>query len=92
MLANNFFSFHIDYIGLFKLGKTSDERIMNFERLIDKNFIENKSTVLVPTYSYSYTKKETYDMLNSESDVGYVTEELRKRWWKSGFLDKRNIF
>ena len=29
MLANSFFSFHIDYIGLFKLGKTNDERIRN---------------------------------------------------------------
>lgn len=79
MLANSFFSFHIDYIGLFKLGKTNDERIRNFEKIIGKHFLENNSTVLIPTYSYSYTKKETYDMLNSQSDVGYVTEELRKR-------------
>jgi aminoglycoside 3-N-acetyltransferase len=26
-------------------------------------------------------------MLNSESDVGYVTEELRKRWWRVRTVD-----
>ena len=73
MLANNFFSFHIDYIGLFKLGKTNDERIGNFEKAIEEHFLDNGSTVLIPTYSYSYTKKETYDMRNSQSDVGSVS-------------------
>ena len=79
MLANNLFSFHIDYIGLLRLGKTNDERINNFQKLISDHFINNGSTILIPTYSYSYTKKETYDMQNSESTVGYVTEALRKK-------------
>jgi len=87
MLANNFFSFHIDYIGLFKLGKTSDERINNFEEIIGKHFLEKNSTVLIPTYSYSYTKKEIYDMINTPSDVGHVTEALRKNWCYARTID-----
>jgi len=87
MLTNNLFSFHIDYIGLFRLGKTSDERINNFEKIIDKHFLDNGSTVLIPTYSYSYTKKEIYDMRNTSSDVGYVTEALRKNWCYARTID-----
>jgi aminoglycoside 3-N-acetyltransferase len=78
-MTNRIFSLHIDAIGLFRLGKTNEQRLGAFENLLDEHFIKSDSTALIPTYSYSYTRNKTYDMRNSPSDVGFVTEYLRQR-------------
>ena len=61
MLPSKFFSLHIDFIGLFRLGKTNEERIQNFEKTIGEHFLDNDCTVVIPSYSHSYTKKEKYN-------------------------------
>ena len=80
MLENNLFSLHIDALGIFKLGTTNEERVQRFKGMVKDYFLDNGSTVLIPSYSYSYTKKEVYDMRSTKSDVGYVTECLRDSW------------
>ena len=77
MQTNRIFSFHLDLIGLFRLGRSNEERIKSFNNLIDQHFVDKGSTVLIPTYSYSYTSGETYDVNNSVSKVGFVTESMR---------------
>lgn len=70
-------SIHMDLIGLYKLGKTNKERLENFRNIL--LLVEQKGgTVLIPVYSMSYTKKELYDIKNSPSDVGQVTDYLRE--------------
>tara|TARA_R110000824_G_scaffold41058_1_gene122511 strand:- start:477 stop:1217 length:741 start_codon:yes stop_codon:yes gene_type:complete len=87
MLKNNIFSLHIDSTGLLRLGRSVEEIFQNFESVIQKSFIENNSTVLIPAYSYSYTNKEVYDLKNSPSKVGYATEHMRRKNEKSRTSD-----
>lgn len=50
--------------------------------LIYRAFMEvlgSKGTMLVPTYTYSFCRGETFDVRNSPSTVGYFTEKFRKR-------------
>ena len=78
MQTNKIFSFHLDLLGIFRLGRSNEERIKNFNSLLDQHFIDKGSTVLIPTYSYNYTSGETYDINSSASKVGFVTESMRK--------------
>lgn len=79
-------SIHLDFIGLLRLGKNNKQRLENFREILLR--IEEKGgTVLVPTYSMSYTKKEIYDIKYSPSEVGTVTEFLREKDYKKRTSD-----
>ena len=78
MFPTNTFSFHIDLLGVFRLGLSNEEKVRNFKHLIDTRFTSQGATVLIPTYSYSYTAKESYSIQESSSKVGFVTDEIRK--------------
>ena len=71
-------SIHIDASGLIRLGDDNGERLENFNKLILR--IESLGgKVMIPTFSYSYPKDEQFNMLETPSDVGIVTEYIRKR-------------
>ena len=71
-------SIHIDAIGLIRLGKTNEERLDRFDRIIC--LAESKGgNIMIPTFSYTFPKEEIFDVLETPSDVGLVTEFLRKR-------------
>ncbi|MEA3314779.1 MAG: AAC(3) family N-acetyltransferase [Campylobacterota bacterium] len=71
-------SIHLDLIGLLRLGKNNKERLENFREILLS--VEDKGgTILIPTYSMSYTKNEFYNIKNSSSEVGIVTEFLKDK-------------
>ncbi len=39
--------------------------------------VGSEGTLVMPTFSYSFTKNETYDVLNTPSTVGMLTEHFR---------------
>ena len=41
-------------------------------------FAGMQGTIVVPTFSYSFTKQEDFDVRNTPSDVGLFSEEFRK--------------
>ena len=45
--------------------------------LID--YFKSKGTIIVPTFTYSFTHKKNYDPKNSKSKVGYFSEIFRKK-------------
>ena len=45
-----------------------------------------KGTIIIPTFSYSFTKKEAFDPTNTKSEVGIFSEIFRKK--KKMFLEQ----
>lgn len=45
------------------------------QKLID--FIDEKGTLIIPAFSYSFTKGESFDVNNTPSDVGQFSEAFR---------------
>ena len=67
---------HINPIGLIRMGVDIEDSFMNLNTFLNR--IENcNGNVAIPTYSYSYTKKETFDVINTPSNLDEVTEFLR---------------
>lgn len=56
---------------------SSEDRL---DYLIDeiKTYFRKEGTVLVPAFSYSSTKREDYDLLNTPSEVGMFSEHFRQ--------------
>ena len=70
-------SIHIDAIGLIRLGRTNEERLNHFNEII--TFAESiGANIMIPTFSYTFPKNEIFDILETPSDVGLVTEFIRK--------------
>ncbi len=71
-------SIHIDAAGLIRLGETSEEMLENFNQLIIR--AESMGgNIMIPTFSYTYPKKVPFSLLETPSEVGIVTEYVRKR-------------
>jgi aminoglycoside 3-N-acetyltransferase len=68
---------HIDFIGLYRVGDTNEERLKNFSNLMEI-LGKNSQPIAIPSFSYSYTDNQVFDIKNSPSKTGYVTEYLRK--------------
>ncbi|HEY9070146.1 MAG TPA: AAC(3) family N-acetyltransferase [Candidatus Ozemobacteraceae bacterium] len=75
---DRFATIHIDAAGLIRLGETNDERLNNFERILT-TAESLGGNFAVPVFSYSYGKNEVFNILETPSTVGRVTEYLRKR-------------
>jgi len=58
--------------------KSKDEFIDIFIDIFLK-IVGKNGTVIVPTFSYSFTKNEDFDIANTKSTVGILTERFRKR-------------
>jgi aminoglycoside 3-N-acetyltransferase len=72
-------SIHIDAIGLIRLGHTNQERLERLSQIIS-SAEQMGGNVMIPTFSYTYPKNEVFNILETPSDVGLVTEFLRKRF------------
>lgn len=68
---------NIGFFGIHKDCKSTDE-IVNAIFNAFFEIIGNEGTLIVPTFSYSYTKEEIYDPLNTPSAVGIFSEKIRK--------------
>ncbi|MFZ0035367.1 MAG: AAC(3) family N-acetyltransferase [Sedimentisphaerales bacterium] len=78
-------SVHIDAVGLLRLASTNDARLSEFSDIISQTNRQG-GNIIIPTYSYSYTKNEDYDILHTPSEIGVVTEYLRNK-----FAAKRTV-
>lgn len=76
---DRFASIHIDAIGLIRLGQTNEERLNNFSQIIS-SAEQMGGNIMIPTFSYTYPKNEIFSVLETPSDVGAVTEFLRKSY------------
>ena len=77
---------HINPVGLIRLGANNIERYSNLNVILN-NIQKNGGNIAVPAYSYSYTKKEIYNIRNTPSDLNEISEFLRvnnkgKRIWR----------
>jgi aminoglycoside 3-N-acetyltransferase len=65
-----------------------DAKIFNDHNIEKKKIKENlkillsyfnkKGTIVIPTFSYSFTDKKNYDIIKSKSNVGFLTNEILK--------------
>ncbi len=62
-----------------KLGTFEKDFLL--QSLIDslKESVGNKGIIIMPTFTYSFFKNEPYDVKNSKSTVGVLTEYFRKQ-------------
>ena len=77
-IGDNIF-LHVDaFVTAFLKGNSTEEKI---DTLIESiiNFIGPSGTLVLPTFTYSATKNEVYDLNQTQSEVGIVTENFRKR-------------
>jgi aminoglycoside 3-N-acetyltransferase len=51
-----------------------------------KSYFNNKGTVIVPTFSYSFTKKESYNRFSTPSDIG----DFSNYFWKTEGVKRSN--
>lgn len=58
-------------------GENNQEKINLFCKLILKYF-KNEGTILVPTFTYSFTKTNHFDPLDTKSEIGNFSESMRK--------------
>ncbi|MDQ3019275.1 MAG: AAC(3) family N-acetyltransferase [Bacteroidota bacterium] len=82
---HNSAAFHIDLIGLIRLGKSNEERLEEFCDILRGAEMKGGS-FCIPAYSLSYTKNEDYNIKKTPSEVGLVAEYIRKK-----FSDKRTV-
>lgn len=71
---------HSDVGCIGKLGDVKDKK--EFLDSILRAFLSvlgKEGTLIVPTFTYSFCKKEVFDVRNSPSTVGLFTEHVRKR-------------
>ena len=67
---------HINPIGLFRMDKNNQNRFEKLNMLLKKVQV-NGGNIAIPSYSYSYTKNEIYNVLDTTSTLGGVSEYLR---------------
>jgi aminoglycoside 3-N-acetyltransferase len=68
---------HINPLGLLRMGSSNVDRFLNLHTVLNK--IQRKGgNIATPSYSYSYTKNEVYDIKNTHSSLDEVSEYLRK--------------
>jgi len=68
---------HINPLGLFRMGRSNSERFFNLNTILNKVQKEG-GNIAIPSYSYSYTKNDVYDIKHTRSDLDEISEYLRK--------------
>lgn len=58
-------------------GENNQKKINLFCKLII-NYFKKEGTILVPTFTYSFTKTNYFDPLNTKSEIGNFSESMRK--------------
>ena len=78
LTLNNPGFLHFDSMGFFRLSTEKNSMLETLNSLF--LLIEQRGgNILLPTYSYSFTKNEVYSIGNSPSDLGRVSEYLREK-------------
>jgi len=71
-------SIHIDLLGLIRLGKNQDEMMGNFYNILIATK-EGGGNIVVPSYTYSFTKNEVFNLNSTLPTIGKVCEYLSKK-------------
>ena len=75
-LKSNPLMLHINPVGLLRLAPVNVQRFTKLNLILNR-VQDNGGNIAVPAYSYTYTKKEIYDVENTQSDLSEVVEYLR---------------
>ncbi|MDC0407651.1 AAC(3) family N-acetyltransferase [Candidatus Thioglobus sp.] len=68
---------HINSLGLLRMGVDNNDRFSNLNTVLNK--IQGKGgNIAIPTFSYSYTNQEMYDVINTPSSLDDLSEYLRR--------------
>lgn len=70
---------HSDAIVAAQLPPVPDEQRLDLLIGALQASVGSEGTLVMPAFSYSFTKNETYDVLNTSSTVGMLTEHFRKQ-------------
>jgi aminoglycoside 3-N-acetyltransferase len=73
---NNPLIVHINPLGLLRMGGDNTDRFSNLNNVLNK-IQEKGGNLAVPTFSYSYTKKEVYNPMETPSSLDGLSEYLR---------------
>jgi len=70
---------HSDITSFGKIGNIKNKEAF-LEAIINsfKNIVGKRGTIIMPTFTYSFTKNEIYDINKTPSTVGVLTEYFRK--------------
>ena len=74
---NNPASIHIDLLGLIRLGRNQLEMMDTFYKVLT-NVQEGGGNIVIPSYTYSFTKDEVFDLNSTPPTIGKVCEYLNK--------------
>ena len=71
---------HCDSIVSAQMSSVDKDSRLNvlFEEII--SYLGSEGTLIVPAFSYSFTKQEKFDVLNSESRIGLFSETFRLKY------------
>lgn len=67
---------HLDFIGLFRLGSTNEERLKNFSNILCL-LGSNSQSIAIPSFTYSFTENIPFESSKTPSKTGFVSEYLR---------------
>ena len=70
---------HSDVSTFGRLATSDREYLMQSLVSSLKQSVGNNGTIIMPTFTYSFFKNEAYDVKNSKSTVGVLTEYFRKQ-------------
>jgi aminoglycoside 3-N-acetyltransferase len=77
---------HFDSIGFFPIAVNCNSYLSSLNQLF--NDVEKKGgNLLIPSYSYSYTKKELYSIKDTKCTLGRVFDHIRKENYKKRTSD-----
>ena len=65
-------------MGLIRIGKNNEERFKVLNEFLN-DIKSSNGNIAIPTYSYSYAKNKLFDIIKTPSELGEVSEYLRKR-------------
>lgn len=67
---------HFDAIGLLYMGSSNESRLEAFSNILS-NIADRGGNVIVPAFSYSFCKGESFDLQNTPTSLGSSHEYLR---------------
>jgi aminoglycoside 3-N-acetyltransferase len=70
---------HSDISNFGKLATNDRTYLLESIILALKEIVGKEGTIIMPTFTYSFDKEEPFDILNSKSSVGTLTEFFRKQ-------------
>jgi aminoglycoside N3'-acetyltransferase len=78
---------HSNIAGILQFYNSDKISISKVFFSILKKHIGKNGTIIIPTYNYEFTKKKSFNLKNSSSEVGFFSNYLLRKYWKKRTLD-----